>query len=132
MSLVDQLPAIDNLTFDQLVSQAQGRIVRYTPEWTDFNAGDAGFALVELFAWMTELLTYRLGQVPLLNYIKFLQLIGIELTPAQPASVTLLFPVQSSYTQTSVQVPARTQVSAPPVRAAPAAAIRSCSRPTVR
>ena len=122
MSLVDQLPAIDNLTFDQLVSQAQGRIVRYTPEWTDFNAGDAGFALVELFAWMTELLTYRLGQVPLLNYIKFLQLIGIELTPAQPASVTLLFPVQSSYTQTSVQVPARTQVSAPPVAAANGAA----------
>ena len=28
---------------------------------------------------MTELLIYRLGQVPQLNYIKFLQLIGIEL-----------------------------------------------------
>ena len=28
---------------------------------------------------------YRLNQVPDLNYIKFLQLIGIELAPAQPA-----------------------------------------------
>jgi predicted phage baseplate assembly protein len=114
MSLAAQAPVIDNLTFDGLVTEAQTRIARYAPEWTDFNPGDAGFALVQLFAWMTDLLIYRLGQVPTLNYIKFLQLIGIELTPAQPAEVTLLFPVQSSYTATSVQVPARTQVAAPP------------------
>jgi predicted phage baseplate assembly protein len=99
--------------FDDLVAEAQTRIPRYTPEWTDFNPGDAGFALVELFAWMTELLTYRLGQVPLLNYIKFLQLIGIELTPAQPAQAVLVFPVQSTFTQATVPVGARTQVSAP-------------------
>ena len=98
--------------FDDLVAEAKTRIPRYTPEWTDFNPGDAGFALVELFAWMTELLTYRLGQVPLLNYIKFLQLIGIELTPAQPAEVMLVFPVQAAFTGTSVAVPARTQVAA--------------------
>ena len=49
--------------FDDIVAEAQTRIPRYTQEWTDFNPGDAGFALVELFAWMTELLIYRLGQV---------------------------------------------------------------------
>ena len=113
MGLTSQLPVIDNRMFSDLVAEARTRIPNYTPEWTDFNPGDAGFALVELFAWMTELLTYRLGQVPLLNYIKFLQLIGIELTPAQPAEAVVVFPVQSSYAQSYVSVPSRAQVSAP-------------------
>ena len=42
-------------------------------------------ALVQLFAWMTEMLIFRMDQVPELNYIKFLQLLGIELRPAEPA-----------------------------------------------
>lgn len=114
MPLSAQLPVIDNRTFDDIVAEAQTRIPRYTQEWTDFNAGDAGFALVELFAWMTELLIFRLGQVPQLNYIKFLQLIGIELNPAQPAQTVLVFPVQSGFAQSTVPVPAGTQVSAQP------------------
>lgn len=112
MPLSALLPVIDNRMFDDIVAEAQTRIPQYTQEWTDFNPGDAGFALVELFAWMTELLIYRLGQVPLLSYIKFLQLIGIELDPAQPAQTALVFPVQSSFAQSSVPVPAATQVSA--------------------
>ncbi|MGF6870989.1 putative baseplate assembly protein [Paraburkholderia sp. MM5477-R1] len=112
MPLSAQLPVIDNRTFDDIVAEAQTRIPRYTQEWTDFNAGDAGFALVELFAWMTELMIYRLGQMPQLNYIKFLQLIGIELTPAKPAQTVLVFPMQSGFAQTSVPVSMGTQVSA--------------------
>jgi predicted phage baseplate assembly protein len=115
MPLSAELPAIDNRTFDDIVAEAQTRIPRYTQEWTDFNAGDAGFALVELFAWMTELMIYRLGQVPQLNYIKFLQLIGIELNPALPAQTVFVFPLQSGFAQTSVAIPAGTQVSAAPV-----------------
>lgn len=114
MPLSAQLPVIDNRKFDDIVAEAQTLIPRYTQEWTDFNAGDAGFALVELFAWMTELLIFRLNQAPQLNYIKFLQLIGIELNPAQPAQTVLVFPVQSGFAQSSVPVPAGTQVSAQP------------------
>jgi predicted phage baseplate assembly protein len=108
------LPVIDNRSFDDIVAEAQTRIPRYTQEWTDFNPGDAGFALVELFAWMTDLLIFRLGQVPQLNYIKFLQLIGIELDPAQPAETVFVFPVQSGFAQSSVLIPPGTQVSAAP------------------
>jgi predicted phage baseplate assembly protein len=114
MPLSAELPVIDDRTFDDIVAEAQTRIPRYTQEWTDFNKGDAGFALVELFAWMTELLIFRLGQVPQLNYIKFLQLIGVELTPARPAETVLVFPMQSGFAQSSVPVPAGTQVSAAP------------------
>jgi predicted phage baseplate assembly protein len=112
MPLASLVPGLDDRSFDDIVAEAQTRIPRYTKEWTDFNPGDAGFALVELFAWMTELLIFRLNQVPMLNYIKFLQLIGIELTPAQPAEVVIVFPVQASFTQNYVSIPARSQVSA--------------------
>jgi len=35
---------------------------RYEPDWTDFNNGDPGIAIVELFAYLAENLDYRLGQ----------------------------------------------------------------------
>jgi predicted phage baseplate assembly protein len=114
MPLADRMPVLDDRRFDDLVAEARTRIPRYTPEWTDFNPGDAGFALVELFAWMTELLTYRMSQVPALTYLKFLELIGIELAPALPATTVLLFPVQPAFAGAYVQVPARAQVSAAP------------------
>ena len=77
MALADHLPVIDDRSFDDLVAEARTRIPRYTREWTDFNDGDPGFALVELFAWLSELLLFRMNEVPELNYIKFLELIGI-------------------------------------------------------
>jgi predicted phage baseplate assembly protein len=116
MPLSDVIPVIDDRRYDQLVAEIRTRIARYTPEWTpiwsDVNDSDPGITLAQLFGWMTELLTYRLGLVPELNYIKFLQLLGIELTPAQPATTQLTFPVTAAFTEPYVIVPLRTQVSA--------------------
>ena len=50
--------------FDDIVTEARTRIPRYTPEWTDLNDNDPGITLVQLFAWMSDMLLYRLGQVP--------------------------------------------------------------------
>lgn len=111
MPLKDHFPVLDNRRFADIVAEARARIPRYTQEWTDFNSGDAGFALVELFSWMTELLVYRLGRVPELNYLKFLQLIGIDLEPARPARTVIVFPVQKAYAGSLVIVPSRTQVA---------------------
>src|SRR5262249_31200496 len=72
---------------------------------------DPGITLVELFAWMTELLVYRLGKTPQLNYLKFLELMGFELTPARPAIVEVTFPVQPTFTDPHVIVPKGTQVA---------------------
>jgi hypothetical protein len=104
-------PNLDDRTFADIVAQAKTLIPRYVPEWTNFNETDPGITMVELFAWMTEIIVYRLNQVPDLNYIKFLQLIGIELEPAQPARAELTFSV-SVPNLTSVIVPAGTQVAA--------------------
>jgi predicted phage baseplate assembly protein len=113
MSLVQALPKIDNRTFDDIVAEAKTRIPRYTAEWTDFNEGDPGIALVQVMAWMSELLIYRMNQVPDLAYIKFLQLIGIELSPAQPAQALVTMAVQSGWPDATVGVPLRSQIAAP-------------------
>src|SRR5262245_36698051 len=110
MPLAEHFPKLDDRRFADLVAEARARIPRYTPAWSDWNSGDVGFALVELFSWMSELLIYRLGRVPELNYLKFLELVGIELTPARPAETILIFPVQAAFAQSFVTVPARTPV----------------------
>jgi predicted phage baseplate assembly protein len=105
-------PVLDKYTFDQLVDLARARIPRYTPEWTDFNLGDPGATLIDLFAWLTELMLYQMNRLPELNYIKFLQLIGLELRPAQPAVAHLTFSPQP-YADVA-PIPAGTQVAAQP------------------
>lgn len=112
MPLASHFPVLDNRTFDDLVAEARARIPRYTPEWTDYNPGDPGMALIELFAWMTELLSFRLNQVPKLTYLKFLELIGIELRSARSASTIITFPVMPSFAGTQAIVPQRSQVAA--------------------
>jgi Baseplate J-like protein len=104
-------PVIDDRNYDSIVSEARSLIPRYTPEWTDHNESDPGITLIELFAWMTEMLIYRLNQVPELNYVKFLQLLGIELTPAAPAHVDLTFSIAPTAATPVVIVPLGTQVA---------------------
>ncbi|MEW5960090.1 MAG: putative baseplate assembly protein, partial [Chloroflexota bacterium] len=85
-------PILDDLQFQRdLVDEARRRIIRYCPEWTDYNLSDPGITLIELFAWMTELIVYRLNRVPEKNYIKFMELIGIHLQPASSAHTELTF-----------------------------------------
>ena len=86
-----EAPNLDDRTFNDLVAQAKTLIPRYTPEWTNFNESDPGITLLELFAWMTDIIIYRLNQVPERNYIKFLQLLGIQVNPAAPANAALTF-----------------------------------------
>jgi predicted phage baseplate assembly protein len=74
-----------------LYREALLRIPRYAPEWTDFNESDPGITLVQLFAWLTEMIFHEMDQVPERNYIKFLQLLNMELRPAQPAVAHLTF-----------------------------------------
>jgi predicted phage baseplate assembly protein len=91
-------PNLDDLRFQRdLVDEARRRIIRYCPEWTDYNLSDPGITLIELFAWMTELLTYRLNRVPDKNYIKFLELLGLQLQPASSARVELTFRLSTPF-----------------------------------
>lgn len=84
-------PQLDQRTFQDLVDEAKRRIPSLTPEWTDHNVSDPGVALIELFAWLTESLLYRVNQMPERLYIKFLELMGITLHPPAPARADLTF-----------------------------------------
>ena len=116
MPLENAIPRIDDRNYDSLIAEVRTRIARYTPEWTpvwtDVNDNDPGITLAQVFAWLAEMLTYRMNLVPELNYIKFLQLIGIELNPAEPAQAEVTMPVKSSFSAAYVIVPARTQLTA--------------------
>ncbi|MFO1322806.1 MAG: putative baseplate assembly protein [Burkholderiales bacterium] len=112
MPLKDNYPVIDDRRYADIVAEARTRVPRYTSEWTDLNDNEPGMAVVQLLGWMSELLIHRLGQVPKLNYLKFLELIGVELTPARPAQVELAFPVVPTFAEPTVIVPLHTQVAA--------------------
>jgi len=86
---------LDDRTYETLVADALRRIPGYTPEWTDFNDSDPGITLVQLFAWLEEMILYRLNKVPDKNFIEFLKLIGIELNPPMPATGELTFHLSS-------------------------------------
>jgi predicted phage baseplate assembly protein len=116
MPLENAIPPIDDRSYDSLLAEVRTRIARYTPEWTpvwtDLNDSDPGITMVQVFAWLAELLTYRMNKVPELNYIKFLQLIGVELNPAEPAQAEVFFPVNDSFAGAFVIVPTHTQIMA--------------------
>ncbi len=114
-------PNLDDLRFQRdLVDEARRRIVQYCPEWTDYNLSDPGITLIELFAWMTETMLYRLNRVPEKNYIKFMELLGIALQPASSARTELTFrlsvpfPVRDD-TETVAFVPRHYEVATRPL-----------------
>ncbi len=84
-------PDLDDRRFQDIVDQAKRLIPQYCPEWTDHNVSDPGVTLIELFAWMTELLLYRVNQVPDKIYIQLLELLGIRLEPPRPARTRVTF-----------------------------------------
>ena len=86
---------LDDRTYETLVADAMRRNPGYTPEWTDFNDSDPGITLVQLFAWLEEMILYRLNKVPDKNFVEFLKLIGIELNPPEPATGELPFHLSS-------------------------------------
>ena len=104
-------PKLDDRTFNDIVEEAISMIPRYAPEWTNHNPSDPGITLIELAAWMTDLLIYRLNQVPDKNYVAFLNLLGIKLRAPRAARALVRFGlVEGTVKQ---RVPRGTQISTP-------------------
>jgi predicted phage baseplate assembly protein len=95
-------PIIDPRGFQDLVDEAKRRIPQYCPEWTDHNVSDPGVTLIELFAWMSDIILYRLNKVPERDYLTFLELIGARPHPAVPASTELTFWLTAPQSETKL------------------------------
>src|SRR5438105_547550 len=103
-------PNLDDRSFQDILDEARRRIPQYCPEWTDHNLSDPGITLLELFAWMTDMLLYRLNRVPDKNHIKFLDLIGVRLQPARPATTDVTFRLTAAQPE-DMLVPLGTEVA---------------------
>lgn len=105
-------PNLDDRSFEDIVQEAIRLIPQYCPEWTNHNRSDPGVTLIELFAWMTEMTLYRLNRVPEKNFLAFLELMGIALTPPQAARTVLKFAINPKADK--VTVPYSTRVGTKP------------------
>jgi predicted phage baseplate assembly protein len=103
-------PNLDDRRFQDLVDDAKRMVMRRCPEWTDHNVSDPGVTLIETFAFMTDQLLFRLNQVPDRLYVKFLELIGLQLIPPTAAQTGVTFWL-SAPAITSVGVPTGTSVA---------------------
>lgn len=70
------LPNLDDRRYDDLVNEALNLIPAYAPEWTNRNPSDPGVTLVELFAYLSEMLLYRLNRVTDANLLAFVRLLN--------------------------------------------------------
>jgi predicted phage baseplate assembly protein len=102
-------PELDDRKFQDIVDEAKRLIPRFCPEWTNHNVSDPGVALIELFAWMSEMVLYRVNQVPDRLYVHFLNMVGIEPFPPSVARADLTFWL-SGVLSSEVVVPAGTEV----------------------
>src|SRR5882757_9248132 len=92
------LPNLDTRRWADLVDEARALIPRFAPEWTDHNVHDPGITLIELAAWLTEQLIYRVNRVPDRFRRKFLDLAGYAPRPPRPSRVVLEFAASSTTT----------------------------------
>jgi len=70
------LPDLDDRRYPDLIEEALRLIPAHAPEWTNHNPSDPGMTLIELFAYVTEMLIYRLNRVPPESTLAFLKLIS--------------------------------------------------------
>lgn len=91
------LPNLDDRRYSDLVEEMQTLLPRYAREWTDHNVSDPGIMLIELFAWLTEALIYRLNRIPEASVARMLDLLGIGFQTARPATVCLSVAAEGLY-----------------------------------
>jgi hypothetical protein len=106
------LPRLDDRRFDDLVRDGIAHARETCPEWTDFTAGDPGVTLIEVFAFLTDALLYRLNRVPPKLQLALLNLVGVDLQPPSAASVDLVFTrADGGDPKQAITVPAGTTVA---------------------
>ena len=82
------LPNLDDRTYADLAAEAQTLLPSLYPGWTNHNASDPGIVLVELLAWLTEMLMFQVNEIPATHTETFLKLLN-EPDWTRPANMSL-------------------------------------------
>lgn len=96
------VPPIATSSYKDLVDEALRRASIHTPEWTNQSEADPGVTLIHVFAHLTEALNYRCNLIPERNRLKFLQLLQMQLRPAQPAQGLVEFSMSRGPLRTEI------------------------------
>ena len=70
------LPNLDDRTYADLVEEAKSLIPIECPDWTDHIPSDTGIILIEMLAWLVEMMLYQVNQISDQNIETFLQLLN--------------------------------------------------------
>ena len=84
-------PRLDDRDFDSLVAAAKEVVRNHCPEWNVDAPSDPGVILIEAFAYLTDILLYRVNHIPEKIHVELLRLIGLQLRPPAAARVELTF-----------------------------------------
>lgn len=133
-----QAPKLDDRSFYDLLAEAKRLAQARCPEWTDFSVGEPGTTLLEMYAFLTEIMLYRVNRIPERAYVEFLRLMGVRLAPPGAAHVSLELR-RSEGNQRRIEVPRGTRVSVarpsegenPPVFATAQAAVVEANQHSV-
>ena len=106
-------PALDDRSFNDLVSDLIARIPSHTPEWKDPQPGDPGRTLIELFAWLGDTILYRANLIPERQRLAFLRLLDLPLRPAQPARGLISVAAAEKGVVPAFTLPALTRIDQP-------------------
>jgi hypothetical protein len=106
------LPNLDDLKYEELVDEARSLITGLYPEWTDHNPTDPGMTLIEMFAWLAEMLVYRTNQIPEQHTLSFLRLINGPSADGTPWQATVDLDEELRQTITALRQQYRTVTSA--------------------
>ncbi|NLX10726.1 MAG: putative baseplate assembly protein, partial [Chloroflexi bacterium] len=104
-------PVLDERHAAQLVAALLARRPGYTPDWLPPDQGPDA-ALLWIAARYAEHILQRLNQAPEKNKLAFLDLLGIQLTPAQAARAPIVFQMAGQAADT--RAPQGTRLAAPP------------------
>ncbi|MBD0320842.1 MAG: baseplate protein J, partial [Gemmatimonadetes bacterium] len=112
MSHLPSPPPVDPRGYADFVERT-GELLELYTGWRP-APGDPASALVRVFSRMAERVTDRLNRVPDRNFLAYLDLLGIDLRPSQPARAPLTFYLAAG-AATDAVVPARTPVAGQPL-----------------
>lgn len=71
-----QLPRLDSKTYQNLIDEMVNSIPKYNKEWTNFNPSDPGITILELLAYISEILLFECDQISRSSYINFMKLVA--------------------------------------------------------
>ncbi|MDG5814095.1 putative baseplate assembly protein [Chitinispirillales bacterium ANBcel5] len=101
---------IDDRDFDSLVKDSLKMITQSCPQWTDVSMGEPGRMLIEVFAYLTETMIYRINRLPQKAFVEFLRLLGVKLYPPKAARTTLQFSLKTPMPN-QIDIPQYTRVT---------------------